>query len=150
LFEAPKVLMRRTDWRLRAALDSSDAICVNSCHVIKLREERGLLSHKLLVSLLNSRLLQRVFEIQNPQMVGKVFAEVKVIYVERLPLPALDDNAARTVEELLALQDHYLELLATCDFGTPSQRTARQRLLAATDGAHENLVRQLYGPGLQG
>jgi len=89
LFEPPKILMRRTDDRLRSALDTSDAICVNSCHVIKLSKPKSDMEteYRFVLAILNSRLCQWVFEQSNPQMVGKTFAEIKVVYVERLPIP---------------------------------------------------------------
>ena len=87
LFDSPKILMRRTDDNLKSILEYEDSICVNSCHVIKLKPEvAGRVSYEFLLGILNSDLIQKVFEIQNPQMVGKVFSEIKVIYVERLPI----------------------------------------------------------------
>jgi hypothetical protein len=40
-----------------------------------------------------------MFEIKNPQMVGKVFAEIKVIYVERLPIRLI--NFKKTADKVL-------------------------------------------------
>lgn len=93
LFLGIKILMRRTDDKLRSTIDTSNGICVNSCHVIKFKEENDLpFSHYYLLGLLNSKLFQKIFELQNPQMVGKVFSEVKVIYVERLPIKEVSKN----------------------------------------------------------
>jgi hypothetical protein len=39
LFTSPKILMRRTDDRLMSAIEHESAICVNSCHVIKLKTD---------------------------------------------------------------------------------------------------------------
>jgi len=39
LFESPKILMRRTDDRLRACLETKSAIAVNSCHIISLKKD---------------------------------------------------------------------------------------------------------------
>ena len=36
-----------------------------------------------------------------PQMVGKVFAEIKVIYVERLPIPTSSPEKQKAVERLV-------------------------------------------------
>jgi len=143
LFEGPKVLMRRTDWHLYAAVDDTDSICVNSCHVLKLHSgieaDYGLLS-----SLLNSKLLQKVFEIQNPQMVEKVFAEIKVIYVERLPVPELDRIPSEQVKQLAALRDRQVELGHMLESAGADQDRLK-RLLQATEDAHEKMVRALYG-----
>jgi hypothetical protein len=97
LFHSPKILMRRTDDRLISCLETESAICVNSCHVIKLKHEYAdKYSYKFVLGLLNSRLMQYIFEIQNPQMTGKIFAEIKVVYVERLPI--VNDKKINKVE----------------------------------------------------
>ena len=66
LFDSPKILMRRTDDRLLASLDNASAICVNSCHVIRLKNTDARQSHLYLLGLLNSRLLQRIFRVAEP------------------------------------------------------------------------------------
>lgn len=145
LFSGSKLLMRRTDDRLMCALDESGAIAVNSCHVIKPHQ----LSPTLLSGLLNSKLLQRIFEIQNPQMVGKVFAEIKVVYVERLPIPRFDSTgkASTGIQDKIISNVHrmlkmYKELTVT---KSPDVQERLQRDIAATDRAIEQLVYQLYG-----
>jgi adenine-specific DNA-methyltransferase len=30
--------------------------------------------------------VQKLFELQNPQMIGKPFAEIKIVYIEQLPI----------------------------------------------------------------
>lgn len=84
MFEGERIIMRRTDDRIFSTLINGDAVCANSCHVIKLSTDT--LSYKYLLGVLNSRLIQFLFEIQNPQMVGKTFAEIKVIYISSLPV----------------------------------------------------------------
>ncbi len=106
LFEPPKILMRRTDDQLRSALDTSNAICVNSCHVIKIARpapDSGP-QYRFVLAVLNSRVCQWAFEQSNPQMVGKTFAEIKVVYVERLPVPP----ASAVQRALIALIVDYL------------------------------------------
>jgi len=150
LFESPKILMRRTDDRLMACIDSEDAICVNSCHVIKLRNSNeSLLRYKYILGLLNSRLLQFIFELQNPQMVGKVFAEIKVIYVQRLPIVLLQlcdetENLhhlrmVELVEQMLSLNER------VAGAKTDHQKTINQRQIDATDRQIDQLVYELYG-----
>jgi len=102
LFESPKILMRRTDDKLVSTLESDSAICVNSCHVIKLKKEFiQAYSYEFILGLLNSQLMQYIFEIQNPQMVDKIFAEVKVVYVERLPIPTAGEGDRAAIEKLV-------------------------------------------------
>jgi hypothetical protein len=106
-------------------------------------------SYLYLLGLLNSRLMQRVFEIQNPQMVGKVFAEIKVIYVERLPICTLDlsdaadktkhDTVVRLVEQMVAAKAALT--IAKMD----KDRTFYENKCAALDRQIDTLVYELYG-----
>ncbi len=99
LFSAPKLLMRRTDDKLRTCYDCSGAVAVNSCHVIQLKTSTSSdeIAYLVTLAILNSSVCQKVFEIDNPQMVGKTFSEIKVIYVERLPLPVLKTEESRVL-----------------------------------------------------
>ena len=140
--------MRRTDDRLMSCIDRDSAIAVNSCHVIKFKPNCSRYSLHYLLALLNSRLLQRIFELQNPQMVGKVFAEIKVIYVERLPFRTIDfanpvdvsrhDHMVALVERMLALHEQVKQAR------TAFERNALQRQIDATDKQIDWLVYELY------
>ena len=147
LFASPKILMRRTDDRLLSCMETESAICVNSCHVIKLNEMN--VSCQYLLGILNSKLTQRIFEIQNPQMVGKVFAEIKVVYVERLPIRVIDFSNSSDKsrhDRMVALVDQMLDLhkkLAAVK--TDHERTLLERQISATDRDIDRLVYDLYG-----
>ena len=148
LFASPKILMRRTDDRLLASLDNDNAICVNSCHVIKFKKASQARSYSYLLALLNSRLMQRIFELQNPQMVDKVFAEVKVIYVLRLPIRTIDfDNPADVAmhDRMVALVDSMLELHRQLPGLTAVQRGVVEQRIEAVDREIDGLVYALYG-----
>lgn len=80
LFQGPRIIIRRTDDNIKSCYTNEDFICVKSCHVLK-GDVDGL---KYMNALLNSKLMQRIFEYQNPQMIGKVFAEIKVVYIDNL------------------------------------------------------------------
>jgi hypothetical protein len=149
LFTSPKLLMRRTDDRLLASIDRDSAICVNSCHVIKLnRSSTAQLSELYVLGLLNSKLLQRVFELQNPQMVEKVFAEIKVIYVERLPIRTIDmNNPAEKArhDRMVSLVERMLDLhKQVAAAKTDHAKTNLQRQIDATDAQIDRLVYELY------
>jgi len=105
LFSGPRIIMRRTDDVLRSTVINDDSVCVNSCHVIKLMTED---SPFIILAQLNSKLLQWVFNIKNPQMVGKIFAEIKVVYVEELPIIIVakesELNIIELVEKILSLK----------------------------------------------
>jgi type I restriction-modification system DNA methylase subunit len=102
LFSTPKLLMRRTDDKLQTCFDRSGAIAVNSCHAIQLKTSTSNDESTYLATLaiLNSSVCQKAFEIDNPQMVGKTFSEIKVVYVERLPLPILSVAETRLLATL--------------------------------------------------
>lgn len=85
LFMEPKIFMRRTDDTLMASFDDSGMVGINSVHCIQLREDNFKNNLYELQALLNSKLLDWIFKLQNFHMVGKPMAEVKVIFVERLP-----------------------------------------------------------------
>ncbi|MHB8859961.1 MAG: Eco57I restriction-modification methylase domain-containing protein [Thermoleophilia bacterium] len=148
LFLSPKILMRRTDYRLFSALDMNDSVCVNSCHVIKLNAEQDGFSHLYLLGLLNSKLMQHIFEVQNPQMVEKVFAEIKVIYVERLPIRWINfsdltdkpryDLLVELVERMLDLNKRLQKA------NTAHEKDSLQRQIDATDRQIDRLVYELY------
>ncbi|MFC4321317.1 Eco57I restriction-modification methylase domain-containing protein [Litchfieldia salsa] len=86
IFLKPKLFMRRTDDKLMSVYDEDNVIGVNSVHCIQLKEDVSSISLKYLLGLLNSSLLNWIFRHENFHMVGKPLAEVKVIYVERLPI----------------------------------------------------------------
>ncbi len=81
-------------------------------------------------------------------MVGKVFAEVKVIYVERLPIRTIDfnkpdekkkhDNMVQLVEQILVLNKQLPEAK------TSHEQTLIQRQIDATDKQIDKLVYELY------
>jgi hypothetical protein len=150
LFESPKILMRRTDDRIRACIENEGAIAVNSCHVISIKDDLDIdLPYPYILGLINSKLLQRIFELQNPQMVNKIFAEIKVVYVERLPIPPIDfsnptdkahhDRMVDLVEQMLDLHKQ----LAKAKL--PQAKNVLQRQIETTDRQIDQLVYELYG-----
>jgi hypothetical protein len=147
LFEKIKILMRRTDDRILACIDSDSAIAVNSCHVISLKTETNL-SLLYILGLINSRLMQKIFALQNPQMVNKVFAEIKVIYVEKFPIRPIDfsdptdtarhDRMVELVQQMLDLNKQLAEARE------PQTKTVLQRQIETTDRQIDRLVYELY------
>lgn len=150
LFESPKILMRRTDDRLLSCLETDSAICVNSCHVIKFKEDADeKVDYRYVLGLLNSKLLQKIFELQNPQMIGKTFAEIKVIYVERLPIHLVERsklNDKSRHDKMVSLVDQMLSLNKQLPAAkTDHEKTALQRRIDAVDQQIDQLVYELYG-----
>jgi hypothetical protein len=130
LFTSPKIIMRRTDDRLFSTIEYDSAICVNSCHVIKLLEEcANEYDYEYILGILNSKLAQFIFEKNNPQMVGKTFSEIKVVYVERLPIISVSH------QQQAPIIDHVQKILS--DPASPDV----PRLEAEID----RLIYELYG-----
>ena len=94
IFRGERIVIRRTDDIIRGTFISDNSVCVNSCHVL-IPNNRNIIN--FLLALINSKLIQWVFEIKNPQMIGKVFAEIKVAYVENLPVKLPSDYQAINV-----------------------------------------------------
>jgi type I restriction-modification system DNA methylase subunit len=83
-FSNPKIFIRRTDDKILSVYDENAFIGLNSVHCLQLNnEETNLLT---ILSILNSRLMNWFFQFQNFHMVGKPLAEVKVVFIERLPI----------------------------------------------------------------
>ena len=92
--------------------------------------------------------MQRVFELQNPQMVNKVFAEIKVIYVLRLPIRIIDFHNADDVlmhDEMVKLVDEMLELHRRLPGLSGEGRRVTEALINTVDSEIDALVYELYG-----
>lgn len=87
-FYCPKLLVRRTDDNLMFTFDDTNMVGVKSVHCIQ--SIKSEISEKYLLAILNSRLLNWYFRFENFHMIGKPFAEVKLVYVERLPIIVSD------------------------------------------------------------
>ena len=108
-FLNPKIFIRRTDDVIRAAFDDEKIIGVNSIHCLQSKNEN--ISLKFLLTILNSRLTNWFFQYQNFHMVGKPLAEVKVIFVERLPIVIANDQTPfiEKADLMLSLQKELQE-----------------------------------------
>jgi len=83
----PKILLRQTSDKIQAAYDTKKFYCQNSVFIIT--------SHKFelkyLLGLLNSRLFNFLYRLENPQK-GKVFAEIKPSVIKSLPIKNITPN----------------------------------------------------------
>ena len=124
LFEEPKIFMRRTDDNLYSDYDDTGAVGINSVHCIQKIEDNNEVDLLRILSILNSKLLNWIFRTQNFHMVGKPMAEVKTIFIERLPYKPFSDaqnstidflvpKAKRLTQQLLHHQDRFLSFIAS-------------------------------------
>ncbi|MBD2134349.1 Eco57I restriction-modification methylase domain-containing protein [Sphaerospermopsis sp. FACHB-1094] len=88
IFRNQKIIVRRTDDSIIASIDSDQRICQNSVHCI-IKKDDSDYSDYFLLAVLNSFYIKWWYQKKNFQMVGKPFAEVKVIYVSRIPIPKI-------------------------------------------------------------
>jgi len=121
IFKGEKLFIRRTDDKLLVAYDDQDSISINSAHVLKIRntDEHD---YKALMALLNSKLMRWVFQFENFHMVNKPLAEIKVVFLERLPirttsnsefLHQLVSDLSRWMTELEKTENSFLSILSS-------------------------------------
>lgn len=91
IFFKEKLLIRRTDDNLMCTYDDKKFIGVNSVHSIQSSDAK--VSNKYLLSLINSKVSNWFFRHENFHMVDKPLAEVKVVFVERLPVIISKDQS---------------------------------------------------------
>jgi hypothetical protein len=108
-FFYPKIFIRRTDDKILAVYDEEKYVGLNSIHC--LQPLGTTLSLKYILSILNSNLINWYFQVQNFHMVGKPLAEVKVVFVERLPIviPSKQEDFIKNTDLMLALNKSLLE-----------------------------------------
>jgi hypothetical protein len=80
---------------------------------------------------------------------GRVFAEVKVVNVKKLPIRPIDFNKPDEVkkhDKMVSLVEAMLELhKKIASIKNPEEKTRVQRQIDATDGQIDKLVYELYG-----
>jgi len=145
IFYAPKKLViRQTGDSLIATHIEDGIICRNNLHIVINNSELNLLA---LLALINSKLLNFIYEIMNPEK-GEALAEVKKTHVEQLPVPFLDmskkaDKAKH--DQLVSLVDQMLELKQK-EATEPNQqlKTMIARQIDGVDKAIDTAVYALY------
>lgn len=105
-----KLLMRQTSDKLILTYDCDGYYTIDSLFILYPKDERIML--KYLLALLNSKLLNRQYQKINPEA-GRVFAQVKIDYVNELPIIAAKSNVQlgyiEKVDLILGLNNDLLE-----------------------------------------
>ncbi|MCL1882395.1 MAG: BREX-1 system adenine-specific DNA-methyltransferase PglX [Defluviitaleaceae bacterium] len=104
LFAGEKLFIRRTSDYPLATYYANGKIGNNSVHCIFPRDENTEIELKYVLGLINSRLMKWIFRHDNFHMVGKPFAEIKAIFVERFPIIIAHDR-----QPIITLVDALLE-----------------------------------------
>ena len=87
IFEKPKIVTRQTSDRIIAAIDNNNFYYANTLHGTSLSEEaiNSGYSLEFLVALMNSKLLNYIYAVITGE-VGKVFAQIKIDTLKKVPM----------------------------------------------------------------
>ena len=147
--DCKKIVYRQTADRIIAAFDTYSLLTDKTVHVIvpKTGSEPEART-EFLLGLLNSRLLTFLYR-SLAREEGRAFAQVKTFRIKELPIPTVDlDNAfeKRRHDRLVQLVTRMLDLHKQLGSAkTPTDKTAIQRDIDATDRRIDHLVYELYG-----
>jgi len=140
----PKILMRQTSDAIRASYDENQFYCQNSLFIIYSYH----INLKFLLGLLNSKLINFVYKLGNPQ-IGKIFAEIKPSVIKKLPIYKCDLNNESDKDKhnkIISLVEEMLDLnKKLAGAKTPDEKTRIQRQIDTTDSQIDKLVYELYG-----
>jgi len=144
-----KIVIRQTSDRLIAHIDTNKYLSLKNVHNLRITNDK--LEYEYLLSLLNSKLLDWWYQKLIPEK-GRVFAEVKVVNLEKLPIRMIDfanPDEVKNHDQLVALVDTMLTL--NKELHQPASALTEQRQnqikdrIAYTDRQIDQLVYQLYG-----
>lgn len=105
-FEKEKIIIRQTSDSLICHLDTNKYINLNNVYNIANPKEGY--SLKYILAILNSKLMNYVYQ-SIAQEKGKLFAEVKKVYLKKLPIKSIDFVEKETQNEIISLVETLLE-----------------------------------------
>ena len=155
-FSKDKIVIRQTSDKIVCAVDKNGYLSLNNVHNLLAKEKINL---DYLTTVLNSRLIDFIYKYLAPET-GRVFAEVKVVNLEKLPFPnaileqqeSLANKAAEMMELNKTLREQKrkaLELLqAECKPKKISQKLEKFYALDASE-LFEELAKQGAKPSLK-
>jgi len=111
-FVDKKIIIRQTADSIIATIDNKQYLNLNNVHNIVLKTENYSLEY--ILSVLNSGFLSFTHRMIVPEF-GRVFAEVKIVNLEQLPLRQISFVTPKTSRELLFLEvkNHYKKYIET-------------------------------------
>ncbi|MEW6419715.1 MAG: TaqI-like C-terminal specificity domain-containing protein [Nitrospirota bacterium] len=109
-FAPKKIIIRQTSDTLIATIDDEQYLNLNNVHNLVLKSENY--SLEFILSLLNSKLLSFIHRVIVPEF-GRVFAEVKIVNLEKLPIPHIsfttsEKERKERVSEAIELYKNYM------------------------------------------
>jgi hypothetical protein len=145
-FEGSRILLRRLvnrRRRLMATLTTDTFITNKNLYTLLPGDET--LDVRVLLSVINSKLISYLYLKQVSQATKDDFPQVTIRDIKALPFPP-PERIAHTSDTVVALVDRMLELhkkLAAASI--PPDKTLYQRQIEATDAQIDALVYELYG-----
>src|SRR4030043_1938328 len=109
-FVPKKIIIRQTADTLIATIDDKQYLNLNNVHNLVLKEKGY--SLKFMLSLINSRFLSFIHRVLVPEF-GRVFAEVKIVNLEKLPIPRIsfttpEKNRKERFRKAIELYESYM------------------------------------------
>jgi len=145
-FQGTRILLRRLvnrQRRLMATLVTDAFITNKNLYTVRSADRR--LDHRVLLAILNSRLISYLYLGQISQATKDDFPQVTIKDVLALPMPA-EDNIPILSQRTEALVERMLELhQRQAEARTPADRELYARQIEATDKEIDALVYELYG-----
>jgi type I restriction-modification system DNA methylase subunit len=144
-FEKEKIVVRQTSDIIRAVIDSRNYYNLNNIYNIEITN--SLYSYKYLLSVLNSSLMVYIYQNIVPEK-GRVFAEIKKVNLDKLPIFPIDlskKSEKAKQDQLVSLVDKILELKQK-EATEPNQhlKTMISRQIEGVDKAIDTAVYKLY------
>ncbi len=92
LLKNPKVIYRQTSNKIVAAIDFNSYYLDKTVHLIVHKDGTEIYDLKYILSLLNSKLFNYLYEFISQEMAGRTFAQVKTTYIKQLPLKKISEE----------------------------------------------------------
>lgn len=112
IFDAPKIIVRRTGDRILAAYDNEGFYTSNNMFCMQVKPDAPNYDLRYILGLLNSALMTAAFRLEVPR-VGRLFAELKITHLDAFPIRLIDfslANEKRDYDSLIKLVQMMLDL----------------------------------------
>ena len=138
-FEPRRIVIRQTGDSVIAAIEERQRLTLNNIHNLRLKRESPRM--EFLLALLNSRLITYYHQQVVPEA-DRVFAEVKIVDLEQIPIPRIefDTLATKRVAQLENAQESYEKSLAAKDAKNALQFVEAELKAGRTDVVHDLLA----------
>ena len=141
-----KIVVRQTADSIIANLDDKQFLDLKNVHNIKIVDEAY--SYLYILCLLNSRLITWWYRGLIPEK-GRVFAEVKVVNLKKLPIRTIDFSKPKEKDmhdRMVSLVEQILDMNKKLQAAkTDHEKKMLQRQIDFTDKQIDTLVYELYG-----